>query len=188
MSLRVRLSCLEDFIGLTLLACRTLRAAFFFLLPPPNCFLRVCLPTLFAAVLKFFLPLTTSAISGRANSNKSAPRRSAGGTKFLRKIGNAVLPIICASAPNPRPQSTNTSIEWNLYLSWSNHLVASFRLEMKVGSFSEHQNQTSETNRYKWYFFTARVSQVNVNTMKKISEQRSELQVAWMSDSSCTVQ
>ena len=49
---------------------------------------------------------------------------------------------------------------------------------MNVGGFSEHQNKTSDTDRYKSYFFTARVSQVNVNTMKKIFEQRSELQVA----------
>ena len=54
----------------------------------------------------------------------------------------------------------------------------SFRLEMKVGSFSEHQNKTSDTNRYKRFFFTARVSQVNVNTMKRIFEQRSELKFA----------
>ena len=49
---------------------------------------------------------------------------------------------------------------------------------MNVGSFLEHQHKTSDTERYKWYFFTARVSQVNVNTMKRIFEQRSELQVA----------
>ena len=49
---------------------------------------------------------------------------------------------------------------------------------MNVGSFSEHQNKTSDTERYKGYFFTARFSQVNVKTMKRIFEQRSELQVA----------
>ena len=56
--------------------------------------------------------------------------------------------------------------------------MTSFRLETNVGSFSEHQNKTSDTDRYKGYFFTARVSQVNVNTMKKVFEQRSELQFA----------
>ena len=61
-----------DFVGLTLHAV---------LFPLPNCFVRVCLPTLFAAVLKFFLPLTTFAINGAANSNKSAPTRLAGWTK-----------------------------------------------------------------------------------------------------------
>ena len=49
---------------------------------------------------------------------------------------------------------------------------------MNVGSFSEHQNKTSDTNRCKRYFFTARDSQVNMNTLKRIFEQRSELQVA----------
>ena len=47
----------------------------FFLLSVPNCFHRVCLPTLFAPVWKFTLSLTTSAISGAENSNKSAPTR-----------------------------------------------------------------------------------------------------------------
>ena len=49
---------------------------------------------------------------------------------------------------------------------------------MNVAGFSEHQNKTSDTDRYKRYFFTARVSQVNVNSVKRIFEQRSELQVA----------
>ena len=49
---------------------------------------------------------------------------------------------------------------------------------MDVGGFSEHQNKTSDTDRCEGYFFTACVSQVNVNTMKRIFEQRSELQVA----------
>ena len=79
MSLRDRLDCLVDFVGEILLAV-------LFLLPLPNCFFRVCFPTLFAAVLKFFLPLTTSAISGIANSNKSAPTRFAAGTIYLRKM------------------------------------------------------------------------------------------------------
>ena len=48
---------------------------------------------------------------------------------------------------------------------------------MKVGGFSEHQNQTSDTDRYKGCFFTDRVCQVNVNTMKSIFEQPSESQV-----------
>ena len=94
MSLRHRLICFADFYGITLLAV-------FFLLPLPNCFLKFCLPTLFAAVLKFFLPLTTYAISGTANSNKSAPMHFAAGTIQLRKNGFAVLPITCASAQIP---------------------------------------------------------------------------------------
>ena len=49
---------------------------------------------------------------------------------------------------------------------------------MNVGGFSEHQNKTSDTDRYTGYFFTTRVFQVNVNAMKRNFEQRSELQVA----------
>ena len=74
-----------------------------FCLPPPICFLNVSLPTLMAAVLKNFFPLTTSASSGTANSNKAAPTPSAAGTIYFLKKGMAVLPIACARAPNPRP-------------------------------------------------------------------------------------
>ena len=49
---------------------------------------------------------------------------------------------------------------------------------MKVGGFSEHQNQRIDTGRYKGYFHSARIFQVNVKTMKRIFKQRSELQVA----------
>ena len=110
MSLRDRLICCADFVGMTLLALR-------FLLPLPNCFLKVCLPTLFAAALIFFLPLTTSAISGTASSNKSACTRFAAGTIYLRKNGIAVLPITCASAPNPRPHYRPTPLKNGIYLS-----------------------------------------------------------------------
>ena len=121
MSLRERLICFADVVGMTLLAllfllppCRTPTALFHLRLPSPNCFLKVCLPTLFAAVLIFFLPLTTSAISGTANSNKSPPTRFAAGTTYLRKNGIAVLPITCASAPNPRPRCRPTSLYYGI--------------------------------------------------------------------------
>ena len=97
LSLRDRLICVADFVGKTLLAV-------LFLVPLPNCFLRVCLPTLFAVVLNFFLPIITSAISGAVNSNKSAPTRFAAGTIYLRKNGIAVLPIYGGIAPKHRPR------------------------------------------------------------------------------------
>ena len=74
-----------------------------FCLPPPSCFLNVCLTTLLAAVLNFFFPPTTSATSGTADSNKSAPTRFAAGTICFLKKGMAVLPITCARALKPRP-------------------------------------------------------------------------------------
>ena len=48
---------------------------------------------------------------------------------------------------------------------------------MNCGGFLQHQNKTSDTDRYKRYFFTARVSHVSVNTVERIFEQLSELQV-----------
>ena len=113
MSLRDRLDCLLDFVGMILLCllppCRTPsasfrnlpsaygslppRAPFRLRLPSPNCFFRVCFPTLFAADLNDFLPLMTSPVSGAANSNMSAPMRFAAETIYLRKNGIAVLPI-----------------------------------------------------------------------------------------------
>ena len=110
MSLRDRLIGFVDFVGMTLLELLFLLPPVLLRIPPPNCFLEVCLPTLFGAVLIFFLPLTPSAISGTANSNKSAPTRFAAGTIYLRKIGIAVLPITCASAPSPRPRCRPTPL------------------------------------------------------------------------------
>ena len=107
MSLRDRLDCSVDFVGMILLClllpCSAPTAPFCRRLPSPICFFRVCFPTLFAADLKDFLPLITSPISGAANSNMSAPMRFAGGTTYLRKHENAVLQITCARAPNPLP-------------------------------------------------------------------------------------
>ena len=64
-------------------------------------FLEVCPPALSAAVLKLLLPPTTSAISGAANSDKSAPTHFAAETTLLRKKGITVPSITCSSAPNP---------------------------------------------------------------------------------------
>ena len=59
---------------------------------------------------------------------------------------------LCKCTESSSTVSTNISIEWNLYLSRSNHLVMFFRLEMKVEGYSEHQIKTSDTDRYKSYF------------------------------------
>ena len=102
LSLRDQLDCLVDFAGMTFF--RLLR------FPSPNCFFRVFVPKVFTAVLKDFLPLKASPISGAANSNMSAPMRFAAGTTCLRKKGIAVLRIICARAPNPLPLSPPTAL------------------------------------------------------------------------------
>ena len=103
MSLRDRLICFTDFVGMTLLAV-------LFLLPRPKCFLIVCPPTLHAAVLKFFLQLTTSAHSGKEKSNKSAPTRFVAETISLQKNGIAVLTLTSASATNLRPRCRPTPL------------------------------------------------------------------------------
>ena len=148
MSLRDQLVCFADFLGMTLLA-------ILFLLPLPNCFLRVGLPTPFVAVLKFFLPLTTSAVSGAANSIKWAPTRFAPGRTYLlfAEKGNCCSPNnLCKTTESSSALSTNTSIVWNLYLSWSNHLVTWFWFKMKIGSFSKLEKKLNSTHRYKGYF------------------------------------
>ena len=131
MSLRDRLDCLVDFVEMTLLAVLLLlppclpasrppAAPFRQRLPSPspNCFFRVCFPKHFANVLKDFLPLITSPISGAANSNKSAPMRSAAGKYIFTQKWNGSSPNnLCKCAESPTTLSTNTSIVWNLYLS-----------------------------------------------------------------------
>ena len=102
-SLRDLLVCFPDFVRMTL-------PAVFFVLPLINCFLRVFFRTLFAAVFEFFLPLTKTAFSGAANSNKSAPTRFAAETTYLPKNGIAVLRITCASELNPRPRCRTTPL------------------------------------------------------------------------------
>ena len=86
MSLRDRLLRLVDLGGMILLAVN-------FLAPSPSCFFKVCRPTILAADLMFFLLLTTSAISGTANSNMSAPICLAAGTMYFLRKGIAFLPI-----------------------------------------------------------------------------------------------
>ena len=175
MCLHDRLSCFADFVRMTLHELRFLlppcpqyasyvpsSSPFRLRLPSPNCFLIVCLPTLFAAVLIFFLPLTTSAISGTVNTYAFCSWDDI----FTQK-GNCSSPNnLSKCTQSSSTLSTNNSIEWNLYLSRSNHLVTSFRLQMNVGGFCEYQNKTTDTDRYKKDFFTACVSQVNVNATK----------------------
>ena len=94
LSLHDRLICFADLVGMTLFALRFLQPPIHLRLPSSNSFLKVCLPTLFAAVLIFFLPLKTSAISGTANLNKSTPTRFVAGTIYLRKKGIAVPQLV----------------------------------------------------------------------------------------------
>ena len=90
MSLRDRQNYFADFVGMPRHAYVTsatpfrlwfqYTAAVRFLLPLPKCFLKICLPTLPAAVLNF-LTLTTSAFRGTTKSRKSAITLFAAGQK-----------------------------------------------------------------------------------------------------------
>ena len=119
MSLPDRLICFENFVGLILHACLSSVVALRFPLALRSCFLRVCVPPLLAANLKFSRPPTTSAISGRVNFNRTAPTRFATGTFQLRKIGKLVLLIKlwkCVSFPplyRPRPLLKGICIWFN---------------------------------------------------------------------------
>ena len=118
MSLRDRMDCLLDFVGMIFLCllppCRTSTAPFRLRLPSANCFFRVCFPTLFASVLKDFLPLITYPFSGPANSSISASMCFAAGKIYLRKKGIAVLPITCARAPNPLTLCLPTALKYGI--------------------------------------------------------------------------
>ena len=67
--------------------------------------------------------------------------------------------------------STNTSKEWNLYLLQSNCIATCSSLKMNKGGFSTHQNNFSNFHGHTGYIYSARVSQVNMKTMKKNFEQ-----------------
>ena len=97
MSFRDRRVYFTGFVRITLVAV-------VFLLPLLNSFLTVCLPTLFAVVLKFFQPITASTVSGSAKSSKSEPTRFHARTIYLRRGRIKVLPTTCASTPDPRPR------------------------------------------------------------------------------------
>ena len=72
--------------------------------------------------------------------------------KFTQKWNCSSPNNLCKCTESPYTLSANASIELKLYLSWSNHLVTSFMLEMNVGSFSEHQKKTSDTDKYNGFF------------------------------------
>ena len=94
---------------------------------------------------------------------------------FTQKWNCSSPKTLGKSPKSPSPLSSNRSLVWNFYLSWSNHLVVSYVLKINVEHLSKHQNKPSDTDRYKGYFFFRRVSQINVYTMKRNFEERSKL-------------
>ena len=93
--LRDRLLRFTDFSWTTLIAFR-------FLLPVPNCFLRICLPTFFTAVLTFF---NTNNICNFWHSEvqQVSTHTLCSLEDILTQKGSAVLAITCAEALNRHP-------------------------------------------------------------------------------------
>ena len=124
-SLRDRLDSLVGFVRMIFLCLTRLLS--------PNCFFRVFFPTLFTAVLKDFLPLKTSPISGAANCSMSTPMRFAAGTTYLRKNGIAVLPITCLvlehQNPSPSVFLPLYSMEFLLVLKQPSCSIVGVRIE-----------------------------------------------------------
>ena len=111
-SLRDQLACVEDFSRVFHFSSLSLSKRSF----------RVCPPTLFAAVLNFFLPLITCGFLGAASCNNAAPTRFASGTTYVRKRGLAVL-ISCESALHclprrlkPLKSEASTCLELTIFL------------------------------------------------------------------------
>ena len=121
----------------------------FFLLPLANCFLRLCIPAIFEPVLKFFIHWELQQFLAQQMKTSQHPRVFQLGRLIYTK-GTWNSPInLFRCKESPPKMSTNTSMESSFYLSWSNHLVASFRLEINVGRFTRHQNKTSDAGRDK---------------------------------------
>ena len=136
----------------------------------------LCVPTLLAAVLQFVLPLKSICSSWPSNLQQVSTYAFCSCDDILTQKRNCSAPNILSKCTDwPLTLSTKTSIEWNQYLSCCNLFVTSFRLEINVGGFSNYQNRRSDSDRYKRFFFTARVSQVNVINMKRLFEQQSKL-------------
>ena len=104
MSLFDHLARLVDFVGINLLC----------LLPLPNCLINVSPPTFSATLLKLFLSLTISAVSGVAHSIKSAPTHFAGETTYTSKNGIAVLSKAQASEPNSLPSCQPIPLKYGI--------------------------------------------------------------------------
>ena len=72
----------------------------FLIVPPPSCLRNFFFPTSAATDLNVLIPVRTFPISVAAISIKSAPTNFAAETTYLLKNGIALLPFVCANAPN----------------------------------------------------------------------------------------
>ena len=123
MPLRYQAVFSADFFGMTLVA-------LLFLLPPRHCFLRVPLPTLFAAVLRFCYYLQPLQLLAQQFPTIQHLRVFQLGRSFYAKWNCNSPNSLTKCTESSSTLSTNTSGEWNLYLFWSNHLVTPFSVKL----------------------------------------------------------
>ena len=173
LSLRDRLICSVDLVEMTLLAVLLLPPVHLRLpSPSPSCFFQSLLSHTLCSRLEILSTTNNLCDLWHSKFQQVSTYAFCSWNDIFTQKRNCSSPKnLCKSPKSPSTLSTNTAIVWNLYLSWSNHLVTSFRLEMNVAGFSKHQNKTSDTDRYKGYFFTRWVSQIDVYTMKRVFEQ-----------------
>ena len=136
----------------------------------PNCFLKRSSHDL-SSCLKF-LALTTSAISGATIYIQPAPAHFAAGTTFTQKIGSPKN--LCKFTELSSTLSSNTSIECNLYSSWSNHLLAFFRQKRMLEVFLNIKTTRVIPTDAKAFLATPVSQEVNMKSMKRIFERRTE--------------
>ena len=152
-----------------LLGFKLLTGMLLFCLPIPSYFLKVCLPTLLAAVLKIFFPLTTSATCGAANSNKSAPTRFAAGMIYFLKKWMAVLPITLAQGLQ---NHALFDVQYLCSREVQECLMQPFYtlilIQTNIRDVSKHKNKSSYSHQDKWNLLTRRVSQINVYAVKRV--------------------
>ena len=151
-----------------LLRFKLLTGMLLFCLPPPCSFLNVCLPTVLAAVFKFFFPLTTSATSGTANFKKSAPTRFAAGTIYVLEKEMAVLPITCSSLQNHALFDVQYFCSREVQECLMQPFYTLILNKMNVRNFSKHEKNSSYSHRDKGNLLSRRVSQINVYAVKRI--------------------
>ena len=144
---------------------------FLFCLPPPSCFLEVCLHTLLVAALKCFFPLKTSATSGTADSNKSAPTRFAARTICFLKQGMAVFPKFAQELQNHALFDAQYFCTREVQECLMQPFYTLILKLMNVRNFSKHENKSSYCHRDKRNLFTKRVSQISVYAVKKVFQQ-----------------
>ena len=136
MSLRDRLDCLVDFVGMILLC---LLPAVRLRLLSPNCFFQSLLSHTLCSRPEILSTTNNLCDFWHSKFQQVSTYAFCSWDDIFTQKWNCSSPNnLCKCTESPSTLSTNTSIVWNLYLSLSNHLVTFFRLEMNVAGFSKH--------------------------------------------------